>query len=54
MLILSRRINEVIKIGDDIEIVLVASTNKQAKIGISAPTEISVHRKEVYDRIQEE
>ncbi len=55
MLVLSRKINEAILIGDDIEItVLGITTRHQVKIGINAPKEISIHRKEVQERIQQE
>lgn len=54
MLVLSRKKNETIMIGDDILITLVESSNGVAKIGIEAPRNVKVYRKEVYDAIQEE
>jgi carbon storage regulator len=54
MLILTRRVNEQIKIGDDITIVVLGIVGNQARIGIDAPKAIPVHRQEVYDRIQTE
>ena len=54
MLVLTRKINEKIVIGDDIEIVLVDITNDQVKIGINAPRNVKVHRWEVYEEIQKE
>lgn len=54
MLVLSRKKNESIIIGDDIEIVIVDVKGDQAKIGIKAPRSISVHRAEVYEEIQAE
>lgn len=54
MLVLSRRKNESIMIGDTIEIKIIAIDSDQVKIGIEAPREIGVHRKEVYVSIQEE
>jgi len=53
MLVLSRGKNETILIGDDI-VVTVADVNKNGtvKIGIDAPKEVSVHRREVYDAIR--
>jgi len=54
MLILSRRIDERIMIGDQIEISVVDIRGDQVKIGIAAPTHIKVYRKEVYQAIQQE
>lgn len=55
MLILTRKIGEKIKIGDDIEVVLVDITGaNQVKIGINAPKGIPILREEVYKRIQQE
>jgi len=54
MLVLARHLNESIIIGDDIEIVVVSVQHDQVKLGIKAPRNISVHRKEVYDEIQRE
>lgn len=52
MLILTRRISEVIKIGDDVNLVVLDVKGNQVKIGIDAPKDIAVHREEVYQRIQ--
>lgn len=52
MLVLSRKTKEAIRIGDDIEISILAIEGDQVKIGIQAPKTIEVHRKEVYDAIQ--
>lgn len=52
MLVLSRKTKQSIKIGDDIEVTIVAIEGDQVKIGISAPQSIEVHRKEVYEAIQ--
>lgn len=52
MLILTRRSGESIKIGDGIDITILACKGSQVRVGIKAPTSISVHRKEVYERIQ--
>jgi len=54
MLVLTRKINEKIIIGDDIEIVLVDIGKDQVKIGINAPKSVKVHRWEVYEEIQRE
>ena len=54
MLVLSRQRDESIIIGDDIEIVIVDVRGDKVRLGINAPREISVHRKEIYDAIQRE
>jgi len=54
MLVLSRRINESIKIGDDIEIMIIDVRGDQVRIGVAAPKDIAVHRKEIYVQIQQE
>lgn len=54
MLVLARKKNQSIIIGDNIEIVVVELGNDQVKIGISAPQNVSVHRKEVYESIKTE
>lgn len=52
MLVLARKPNQSIMIGDDIEIQIVDVKGDQVKIGITAPQEIPVHRKEIYIDIQ--
>ncbi len=52
MLILSRRIDESIQIGDDITVTLLDIKGKQVRIGINAPDDVDVHREEIYERIQ--
>ena len=54
MLVLSRQRNETIMIGDDIEITIVDIRGDKVRLGINAPREIQVHRKEVYDGIKRE
>ena len=54
MLVLSRERDETIKIGDDIEVTIVDIRGDKVRLGITAPREISVHRKEVYEAIQRE
>ena len=54
MLILARKRNQCIIINDDIEIVIAEIHHDQVKIGIKAPKNITIHRKEIYDNIKEE
>ncbi len=54
MLVLSRQKNETIMIGDMIEITIVDVKGEKVRVGINAPIEIPVHRKEVYDAIKRE
>lgn len=54
MLVLTRKNGETIKIGDDIEITIVSSKNDQVKIGIKAPKNVEIFRKEIIDQIQSE
>ena len=54
MLILSRKIDEKIKIGNDITITLIDVHGDQVKIGVEAPTHVKVFRQEVYNAIQNE
>lgn len=52
MLVLSRKINQSIVIGDDIEIMLVDIRGDQIKLGINAPRNVKIFRKEVYEEIE--
>ena len=54
MLILTRKDNESLFIGDDIEITVLGVKGNQVRIGINAPKDIDVHREEVYKRIKSE
>ena len=54
MLVLTRKLQEAIKIGKDIEITILAIEGDQVKLGISAPKHIEIHRKEIFLSIQEE
>lgn len=54
MLVLSRRLGETLIIGDDIKITVLGISGNQVRLGIAAPKEVTVHREEVYRRIQEE
>ncbi len=52
MLVLSRNKGEVIVIGDNIEIVVVDIKGDKVRLGIQAPKEVTVHRKEIYDKVK--
>ncbi len=54
MLVLSRRLEETLIIGDDVKITVLGISGNQVRLGIAAPRDVSVHREEVYMRIQEE
>ena len=54
MLILTRKLGERIAIGDDITVTLLEIKGKQVKIGIEAPSNISIHRQEIYEKIKSE
>lgn len=54
MLVLTRKLNESIMIGDDVKITIVDVKGEQVKLGITAPRQVSVHREEVYREIQKE
>jgi carbon storage regulator len=54
MLVLSRKINQSVMIGDDIEIILLETKGDTAKIGIVAPRDVKVFRQEIYQAIKAE
>ena len=54
MLILTRRVGERLMMDDDIVVTVLGVKGNQIRLGITAPREISVHRSEIYDRIQRE
>lgn len=54
MLILTRKVGESVAIGDDIQVSVVEIKGNQVKLGIKAPRDVTVHREEIYLKIQEE
>lgn len=54
MLVLSRKKDEVICVGPDIKIMVIGIRGDKVRLGIEAPQDVSVHRKEIYDIIQKE
>ena len=51
MLVLTRKVNQSIIIGDSIEVVVLEVRGEQVRIGIKAPRDVEVHRKEIFDQI---
>lgn len=51
MLILTRRIGEVIAIGDDIRLTVLGVKGNQVRVGVQAPPSVAVHREEIYERV---
>lgn len=54
MLVLTRKLGQSIVIGDEIEVVVLEVRGEQVRVGIRAPKTVAVHRKEIYEQIQEE
>lgn len=54
MLVLTRKTNQTVLIGDDVEVTVLSVTGDKVRIGIQAPRDVPVHREEVYAEIQRE
>ncbi|HBO13168.1 MAG TPA: carbon storage regulator [Halieaceae bacterium] len=54
MLILTRKVNESLIVGDDITITVLGVKGNQVRLGVTAPRDVAVHREEIYQRISDE
>ena len=54
MLILTRKVNETLMVGDDVSVTVLGIKGGQIRIGINAPSDVAVHRQEVYEKILQE
>lgn len=54
MLILTRRPNESLMVGDDVKVTVLGIKGNQVRVGISAPRHVPVHRQEIYEKIKDE
>ena len=54
MLILTRRVGETIRIGEDVDVTVMSVNGAQVRLGIQAPKDVPVHREEVFKRLQQE
>ncbi|TAK54110.1 MAG: carbon storage regulator [Gammaproteobacteria bacterium] len=54
MLILTRRVGEALMIGDEVTVTVLGIKGSQVRLGVDAPRTVSVHREEIYERIQHE
>lgn len=52
MLVLTRKVGETVIIGDNVTLTVLSITGSQIKLGITAPKDVSVHREEIYKKIQ--
>jgi len=54
MLILTRRVGETLNIGDEITVTVLNVKGNQVRIGVNAPKDVTVHREEIYEKVQQE
>jgi carbon storage regulator len=54
MLILTRRVGEVVMIGNDVTVTVLGIKGNQVRIGVNAPRDVAVHREEIFERIKRE
>ena len=54
MLILTCRVGETLMIGDNVTVAVLGTKGSQVRLGVNAPRDVSVHREEIYERIQKE
>ncbi|HEY5646353.1 MAG TPA: carbon storage regulator CsrA [Pseudomonadales bacterium] len=54
MLILTRRVGEKLMIGDEVSVTILGVKGNQVRIGVQAPSTVSIHREEIYERIRDE
>jgi carbon storage regulator len=52
MLVLTRRVGEAVRVGEDILVTIVSLSGKDIRIGISAPKDVAIHREEIYERFR--
>lgn len=52
MLVLTRRVNETLVVGDDVTVTILSVSGNQVRIGIKAPRHVSIHREEIYEKIK--
>jgi len=52
MLILTRRVNEKLMVGDDVTVTVLSISGNQVRIGINAPRHVPVHREEIYEKVK--
>ena len=52
MLVLTRRVNETLMIGDEITVTVLGINNNQVRLGVNAPRHVAVHREEIYEKIR--